>query len=1201
MENNLRLNAILDGTNIHMWAFDGERYVYMNRAWFEFTGQSPNAELTIDRWTEVLHPEDREAATQIWLQHWNTKTEHNNCFRLRRKDAQYRDFYCHAIPVLDDDGSFMYFQGFNVDITDRKRAEKALLESNEKIRSLVESTRDWVWEIDIEGVHTYSNDALSKSLGYSASDIIGSSAFPLMHPDDRQHWKSKLFECVAKKTGWNNEPIRWIAKSGEIHCFESTATLVRDIKGAVIGFRGIDRDITERKLSEERLRRNEKDLKESQRIAKLGSWRLDLQTNEVQWTEELYRMYGFDPSLPPPPYTEHMKLFTYESWEKLSTSLAKTAKIGMPYELELETVKDEGTNGWLWVHGEAVNDEAGNIIGIWGAAQDITEQKQIENALKESEEKYRLIFEQSPLGIMHFDVNGIIRDCNARFTSIIGAPREKLIGFEMLRHMPEGEAKKAVQDTIEKGEGHFEGIYHTVSGDKSIFIKADHRVITDGNGNIQGAVGIFEDITERKQIEEALNKSEELFRYLVNSAPEGVFVQAKERFLFLNPAMVKIFGAKSAENIIGTDLMARIAPEYHKKIRDRIQAQVESGKPSVLMDQVYLRMDGSSIPVETIAVPIRFRDQDAHLVFVRDISERKAIQDERETQLLFSRALNKISETIISSDEPDHILKISNQIIGETLSVDRTLIYKISFKDDRLTGLCEWLRQPHPDIAPTRGEYPLELFRAPFTEIRKTQKYLVSHCASVGAPFMMDGSGEMLHGHFKIKSLMWYPFAFDQDGFHVFTINQNLQQRQWSGEEIIFLESVAKLVSIALMKIKFLDEQRRMTEEHEKLQKQLLQAQKMESVGRLAGGVAHDFNNMLSVIIGHADIALEEVDPALPIYAELQEIKNAGERSADLTQQLLAFARRQTISPKVIDLNRKIEEIIRMLQRLIGEDIDLAWIPGKNVWPVKVDPSQVNQILANLCVNAKDAIESVGKVTVETDNTMFDESYCNDHPGFIAGDYVALAVSDNGCGMDAVTRSNIFEPFFTTKESGKGTGLGLATVYGVVKQNNGFIDVFSEPGQGTTFKIYLPRHQIKAHLLPEQTKKQQIERGHETILLVEDEPSILRMTTKMLERQGYQVVAAKTPGEAIRLSQEHSGQIDLLITDVVMPEMNGRVLAKNILSIHPHLKRLFMSGYTADIIAHHGVLDDGVNFIQKPFSKHDLSVKLRQILDDTER
>jgi CheY-like chemotaxis protein len=353
---------------------------------------------------------------------------------------------------------------------------------------------------------------------------------------------------------------------------------------------------------------------------------------------------------------------------------------------------------------------------------------------------------------------------------------------------------------------------------------------------------------------------------------------------------------------------------------------------------------------------------------------------------------------------------------------------------------------------------------------------------------------------------------------------------------------------------------------------------------------------MLGVILGHTEMSLDDVDPALPLFDDLLEIRKAAERSAELTRQLLTFARKQTVAPKVIDLNETVEGMLKMLRRLIGEDIDLLWKPCRNLRPVKVDPSQIDQLLANLCVNARDAITGVGKITIETDAADIDEDYCTDHAGFSPGEYLLLAVSDNGSGMGPETLGHLFEPFFTTKEMGKGTGLGLTSVYGMVKHNNGFINVYSEPGQGTTFKIYLPLFTEKSALLPTKEQGRQAEGGQETIMLVEDEQSILKMTTMMLEKLGYTVLATSNPGEAIRQAHEHSGRIDLLITDVVMPEMNGRDLAGRLITVYPELKRLFMSGYTANVIAHHGVLDEDVHFIQKPFSKKNLAAKVRQVL-----
>jgi len=385
---------------------------------------------------------------------------------------------------------------------------------------------------------------------------------------------------------------------------------------------------------------------------------------------------------------------------------------------------------------------------------------------------------------------------------------------------------------------------------------------------------------------------------------------------------------------------------------------------------------------------------------------------------------------------------------------------------------------------------------------------------------------------------------------------------------------------------------------HKALEQQLAQAQRLESVGRLAGGVAHDYNNMLSVIIGYADMALHKVDLEHPLRSDLEEILKAARRSADITRQLLAFARQQTIDPKILDLNSTVASMLTMLRRLIGEQIDLAWMPASQVWPLKVDPSQIDQILANLCVNARDAIEGVGQITIETANRTFDNDYCADHQGFLPGDFVMLAVSDSGAGMDAETLAKVFEPFFTTKEMGKGTGLGLATVYGIAKQNHGFVNIYSEPGRGTTIKIYLPRHAGQSAEISPGSAAETPQGSGETILLVEDEPSMLELGQRMLAGLGYRVLAAAAPGQARRMAESHSGDLHLLITDVIMPEMNGRDLAATLTSLRPDLKVLFMSGYTANVIAHRAVLDDGVHFIQKPFSRDDLAAKVWRVLHD---
>lgn len=394
-----------------------------------------------------------------------------------------------------------------------------------------------------------------------------------------------------------------------------------------------------------------------------------------------------------------------------------------------------------------------------------------------------------------------------------------------------------------------------------------------------------------------------------------------------------------------------------------------------------------------------------------------------------------------------------------------------------------------------------------------------------------------------------------------------------------------------------ISQRKKAEEEREKLQEQLVQSQKMESVGRLAGGVAHDFNNMLGVILGYTDFALEQLGPEHPQSAELVQVREAGRRAANLTQQLLAFARKQRIEPRVLNLNESVEGLLKMIRRLIGEDLELEWLPRRELWPVQMDPSQVDQILANLCVNARDAIADVGRVTIETGQVTVDESFCRDHMGFQPGDYVVLAVSDNGAGMDKHTQARIFEPFFTTKPVGKGTGLGLATVYGIVKQNGGGIHVYSEPGKGTTFRIYLPRFVGEERPASLQAGETPGRKGNgEAVLVVEDDAALLALTAAMLRKDGFNALTAGTPEEALALAQQHAGELRVLMSDVVMPGMNGCELEARVKALCPDIKVLFTSGYTAAVIERHGVLDDGRPFLAKPFSRSQLAEKVRMLL-----
>jgi len=385
--------------------------------------------------------------------------------------------------------------------------------------------------------------------------------------------------------------------------------------------------------------------------------------------------------------------------------------------------------------------------------------------------------------------------------------------------------------------------------------------------------------------------------------------------------------------------------------------------------------------------------------------------------------------------------------------------------------------------------------------------------------------------------------------------------------------------------------------ENRLLEVQLRQSQKVEAVGRLAGGIAHDFNNLLTAIIGYSDILLHDLGANNPLKADVIEIKKAGQRAATLTSQLLAFSRKQVLQPRVLDLNEVVADMDKMLRRLIGEDIELVTHFGPELGRVKADPGGLEQVLMNLTVNARDAMPQGGNLTIETSNAELDDAYARKHIAVVPGSYVMLAVSDNGCGMDAETQSHLFEPFFTTKELGKGTGLGLSTVYGIVKQSGGYIWVDSEPGTGTTFKIYLPRVSETKETEAFIQEKTEMLTGSETVLVVEDESTVRNLVRSLLQRSGYTVLEATHGEEALRTVVRQEGTIHLMVTDVVLPHMSGRQLAERLATIRPNVRVLYISGYTDNAIVKHGVLDPEIAFLQKPFTPEALLRKVRDVLD----
>jgi PAS domain S-box-containing protein len=806
----------------------------------------------------------------------------------------------------------------------------------------------------------------------------------------------------------------------------------------------------------------------------------------------------------------------------------------------------------------------GNILGI---VRDISDLKRAEEELKKSENLYRAIFEHTGAATIIIAPDTTILLANAGWEKLTGLPlaeQEGQLSWTFFAHQEDLERMRQYHYSRRQNPALAPHVYEfrLIDACGSMHYCFAHVGIIPGTKN---SVASIIDFTGRKKAEDALQaayeqlamaeeelraryeemkiqqektrESEEKYRKIFENIQECYYrTDTEGNLLLASPSGAAILGYPPSTETAGMNLAATlyVNPDDRKTFLAEID---RTG--AVTNYEIQLRKrDGT--PITVITSSQKYFDAAGNFLGIegifRDITERK----KAEAALA---AEKKFSDTIIDS------------IPGIFYVLDEKGFFVRCNKNEQdITGYtAEELRRMH--ALETIAEEDREKVAAAIREV-----YDKGYATLAALALTRDGR--------KIPFLL--------TGFS--TVIEDRTYLVGTGIDIT--------------------EMRKLEEAQDQLQAQLLQAQKMESVGRLAGGVAHDFNNMLGVIVGYAEIALHQTDPAGPLHKILEKILNAASRSANLTRQLLAFARKQTIAPKVLDLNETVESMLAMLQRLIGEDINLAWLPADGLWPVLIDPSQVDQILANLCVNARDAIPGVGKVTIETKNITFDAAYCAIHAGFVPGDYAMLAVSDNGLGMDSETLGKIFEPFFTTKGLGKGTGLGLSMVYGIVKQNHGFINAYSEPGTGTSIRIYLPRQNTEPVAGKRGAAPARNTLGDETILVVEDDREMLEICRRMLEEMGYRVLTACTGNEAIRQMKDSVIAIDLLIIDVIMPDMNGHDLAKLLLTAKPGMKCLFTSGYTANAIAHHGVLDEGVNFIQKPFSKNDFGRKIRQILDE---
>jgi PAS domain S-box-containing protein len=747
--------------------------------------------------------------------------------------------------------------------------------------------------------------------------------------------------------------------------------------------------------------------------------------------------------------------------------------------------------------------------------------------------------DQSPAAVIITDPAGTIEYVNARFIDTTGYAAAEAIGGNprMLQSgLTPPDVYRDLWTTIMHGDPWRGEILNRRKDGTLYWDDVWVSPIRDAGGRITHFLALQEDITERRATVEALREREERFRQVTEGIREVYFLNAADysELLFVSPAYEEVWG-RSCESL-------------YRAPASFIEAVVAEDRPAVVAHVDRIRAGGEP---EQCEYRIVRPDGTVRWILVKTGGVRN------EEGVIYRLA--GVALDFTERKNAEEALRASEQRLRTLFETVNLIVLALDAE-----GRVEYV---NPFLLKLTGYPREEVFGADWID-----RFIPEANRPNMRGVFRDLIEQLLHPHYQ-NSILTRTGAERMISWHN-TVVRDAQGRPTGtlsiGEDIT---------------------------EHAQLEAQLRQSQKMEAVGRLAGGVAHDFNNLLTVILGTTDLMLFDTPATDPRHAELGEIRSAGERAAGLTRQLLALSRQQVLEVRVVDLNDLIQNVERLLRRVIGEDVHLRTLPGVGLGAVRADPGQIEQVILNLAINSRDAMPDGGTITIETANVELDETYAATHSPVEPGPYAMLAVSDTGIGMSAATRAQIFEPFFTTKPMGKGTGLGLATVHGIVNQSGGHIWVYSEPGQGTTFKIYLPR--VDETIDEATTVGARSERlaGTELILVVEDDDTVRAVTSRMLEARGYRVLLAGAGAEALTLVEQHAGQISLLISDVVMPDMSGRELANRVAQIRPDMHVLFVSGYTDETIAHHGVLEQGVNFLQKPFTPDALARTVRRILD----
>jgi PAS domain S-box-containing protein len=1150
-------------------------------------------------------------------------------------------------------------RGMAMDVTQRLRAERELRQSEERNRIVSSLTSDYTFGVRVNPDGTtefeWIGETMTRLSGYTLEDLNAKGSLGRMiYPEDFP----KLIGVWARvHAGESLQPFefRGFTKAGDLRWLRAYLEPIWDASHTrIVREIGAIQDVTERKQAdgallalEERFSKAFNAGPEPMTISALPSGEY------IDVNETFLRITGYRREEVIGRSASDLKLWIDPDARPKPLAALQSGPVR---EMEITFATKSGQTRSALLSAEVI--EVGGQQCLLAVTKDVTDRKKAEASLLESEERLRSLVQNAPVGIYRTTPEGRIVMVNPALVAMLGCKSlEELLARNLEEQGFEpGYPRQVFRERIER-EGGVRGLESawTRQDGSVIFVRESARVVRGESGEALYYDGVVEDVTERKWAEDALQASELWLRTIFNSQDDAVFVVSPDRVILdVNTGAQRVFGYSAEELKNRSTEILHTDSQHYKEFGRRIQAAFARDEAAHFEFQAR-RKNGEVFPAEH-GVSLLKNDQGKPMGIVsvvRDITERKRAEVQiKASEEKFRKAFMTGADAFyIATLNEGKIIDVNDRfedVFGytreEAIGNSALVLGLYAYPADRQKMVSEvksngYVRNLEVAARKKGGEPITVLMSANLlqggdkqivlgvirdvTEQKRAEQALVRLRQAVDASgevvFMTDSAGLItlinpeftrLYGYTeeevvgKVTPRILKSGTTQPEDYAIFW--KTILGKRVARSEVTNQTKEGQLVSVESSVNPILDEHGNITGflaiqrdvmHRKQLEEQFRQAQKMEAVGRLAGGVAHDFNNILTVINGYSELMLGQLMSENPHQKYVNEIMKAGERAAGLTRQLLAFSRQQVLEPQVLDLNQAVINVHSMLRRLIGEDIQLVMIPAENLGRVKADPGQMEQVLLNLAVNARDAMPQGGNLSIETANVILDENYTRGDFVVTPGAYVMLAMNDSGMGMDAETKQRIFEPFFTTKEKGKGTGLGLSMVYGVVKQSGGYINVYSEVGYGTTFKIYLPRVDAPIEAPERAGRGVEHSRGNETVLLVEDDAPIRALVRSTLEGHGYTVLEAPDGADALASASLYKDTIHLLVTDLVMPGMSGRSLSERLAISRPEIKILYMSGYTDDAVIRHGGLEMGMAFLQKPFTPDSLARKVREVLD----